>query len=194
MKVSFEWIYPIYCVLQLLNLKFKFSREETTTAPVMKSILVTVLALNCLYLYAEATDVKACPSKKSMIPISENTVDISNCVKGPCKLKRKTNISINQKFTPSEDIKSLTTTVFAEVLSLPLPFVGVDGTSACDFIFAEDGETKLGCPLKAGVPVVYKRSFPILEIYPKMSLTVHWELQGRGSKSITCFEVPAKIV
>lgn len=154
---------------------------------------------------------------KSLIPIEENTIDISNCVKGPCKLKRKTKVAINQKFTPSklydalntavpriynsasslpvtgEDIKSLTTTVFAQVLSLPLPFIGVDGTSACDFIFAEDGETKLGCPLKAGVPVVYRREFPVLEIYPRMSLTVHWELQ-RGSKSITCFEVPAKIV
>ncbi|EAT35799.1 AAEL012064-PA [Aedes aegypti] len=160
----------------------------------MKSLLVAVLALSCVFLYAEATEVKACPSTKSMVPISENTIDISNCVKGPCKLKRKTNVSINQKFTPSEDIKSLTTTVFAQVLSLPLPFIGVDGTSACDYIFAEDGETKLGCPLKAGVPVVYKRSFPVLEIYPKMSLTVHWELQGRGSKSVTCFEVPAKIV
>lgn len=160
----------------------------------MKSLLVTVLALSCLHLYAEATVVKSCPSKKSLIPIEENTIDISNCVKGPCKLKRKTKVAINQKFTPTEDIKSLTTTVFAEVLSLPLPFIGVDGTSACDHIFAEDGETKLGCPLKAGVPVVYRREFPILEIYPRMSLTVHWELQSRGSKSITCFEVPAKIV
>ncbi|XP_053698055.1 ecdysteroid-regulated 16 kDa protein [Sabethes cyaneus] len=160
----------------------------------MKSLFVVLLALNCLYLYAEATDVSACPSTKSLVPVTENTIDISNCSKPPCKLKRKTKVSINQKFTPTEDIKTLTTTVYAQVLSLPLPFIGVDGTGACDFIYAEDGETKAGCPLKAGVPVVYKREFPVLEIYPKMSLVVHWELQGRGSKSITCFEVPAKIV
>lgn len=160
----------------------------------MKSLLVAALALACLFLYAEATVVKSCPSTKSLVPIEQNTIEISNCAKGTCKLKRKTNVAINQKFTPTEDIKSLTTTVFAKVLAIPLPFVGVDGTSACDYIFAEDGTTKLGCPLKAGVPVVYRREFPVLEIYPKMSLTVHWELQGRGSKSITCFEVPAKIV
>ncbi|XP_058813414.1 ecdysteroid-regulated 16 kDa protein [Topomyia yanbarensis] len=160
----------------------------------MKSLFVAILALSCFYLHAGATEVNACPSTKSLVPVSDNTIDISNCTKGPCKLKRKTKVSINQKFTPTEDIKTMTTTVYAEVLSLPLPFIGVDGTSACDYIFAEDGETKLGCPLKAGVPVVYRREFPVLEIYPKMSLTVHWELQGRGSKSITCFEVPAKIV
>ncbi|XP_055641510.1 NPC intracellular cholesterol transporter 2 homolog a [Toxorhynchites rutilus septentrionalis] len=160
----------------------------------MKSMVVVVLALSCLYMYADATDVKACPSTRSLVPNDQNNVEISNCTKGPCKLKRKTKVSINQKFTPAEDIKTLTTTVYAQVLSLPLPFVGVDGTNACDHIFAEDGETKLGCPLKAGVPVVYKREFPVLEIYPKMSLVVHWELQGRGSQSITCFEVPAKIV
>ncbi|XP_055605558.1 ecdysteroid-regulated 16 kDa protein [Uranotaenia lowii] len=160
----------------------------------MNHLIITVLALSSFYLYAEATVVNGCPSTKSLVPIESNTVDISNCTKGPCKLKRRTKVSINQKFTPSEDIKSLTTTVFAQVLGLPLPFVGVDGTNACDYLFAEDGETKTGCPLKAGVPVVYKREFPVLEIYPKMSLVVHWELQSRGSKSITCFEVPAKIV
>lgn len=160
----------------------------------MKSVLVAVLALSCIFLYVEATEVSPCRSTRSLVPIEENTIDISNCDKPPCKLKRKTKVSINQKFTPSEDIKSLTTTVYAEVLSLPLPFVGVDQTSACDYIFAEDGETKLGCPLKAGVPVVYRREFPVLEIYPKMSLIVHWELESRASKSVTCFEVPAKIV
>uniref|UniRef100_A0A8D8A7C1 Ecdysteroid-regulated 16 kDa protein n=1 Tax=Culex pipiens TaxID=7175 RepID=A0A8D8A7C1_CULPI len=161
----------------------------------MKPVMIALLAVSCLCLYTvDATVVDPCPSSKSLVPIEENEIEISNCAKGPCKLKRKTKVSINQKFTPTENIKTMTTTVFAQVLGLPLPFIGVDGTSACDYIFAEDGETKLGCPLKAGVPVVYKREFPVLEIYPKMSLTVHWELQGRGSKSITCFEVPAKIV
>lgn len=160
----------------------------------MKSVMIALLALSCCLYVVDATVVDSCPSSKSLVPVEDNTIEISNCTKGPCKLKRKTNVSINQKFTPTEDIKSMKTTVFAQVLGLPLPFIGVDGTSACDYIFAEDGETKLGCPLKAGVPVVYKRSFPVLEIYPKMSLTVHWELEGRGAKSITCFEVLAKIV
>lgn len=87
----------------------------------MKSIFVAVLALSCLYMCADATDVKACPCEsiitlsisihlcfpsfsatRSLVPVEENNVEISNCVKGPCKLKRKTKVSINQKFTPSK--------------------------------------------------------------------------------------------
>lgn len=158
--------------------------------------LLVVVVVGCsLYGNAHGTVVESCGSTRSLVPIEGNTVEISNCEVGPCKLKRRTAVSINQKFTPTEDIKSLDTTVFAKIVGLPLPFIGVDGTSACPFLFAEDGETKLGCPLKAGVPVTYKRSFDVLEIYPKIpSMTIHWELQTKGGRSITCFEVPAKIV
>ncbi|XP_050071340.1 ecdysteroid-regulated 16 kDa protein [Anopheles maculipalpis] len=143
----------------------------------------------------QATVVESCGATRSLVPIEENVVEISSCEKGPCKLKRRSTVSINQKFTPTEDVKSLSTTVFAKIVGLPLPFVGVDGTSACPYLFAEDGVTKQECPLKAGVPVVYKRSFDVLEIYPKIpSMTIHWELQTKSGRSITCFEVPAKIV
>uniref|UniRef100_A0A182XHM1 MD-2-related lipid-recognition domain-containing protein n=6 Tax=gambiae species complex TaxID=44542 RepID=A0A182XHM1_ANOQN len=159
-------------------------------------VVVATLAVVCsLNGFAHATVVESCGATRSLVPIEQNTVDISNCEKGPCRLKRRTTVSINQKFTPTEDVKSLSTTVFAKIVGLPLPFVGVDGTSACPYLFAEDGETKLECPLKAGVPVVYKRSFDVLEIYPKIpSMTIHWELQTKSGRSITCFEVPAKIV
>lgn len=39
-----------------------WSREESIE---MKSLLVAVLALSCVFLYAEATEVKACPCKYS---------------------------------------------------------------------------------------------------------------------------------
>nr|ADC29846.1 MDL2 [Anopheles gambiae] len=159
-------------------------------------VVVATFAVVCsLNGFAHATVAESCGATRSLVPIEQNTVDISNCEKGPCRLKRRTTVSINQKFTPTEDVKSLSTTVFAKIVGLPLPFVGVDGTSACPYLFAEDGETKLECPLKAGVPVVYKRSFDVLEIYPKIpSMTIHWELQTKSGRSITCFEVPAKIV
>lgn len=96
-------------------------------------------------------------------------------------------------FTPERDIKELKTVVQAILFGVPLPFVGVDGTSACDNIYAEDGTTKLGCPLKAGTKYVYKNSFPIEEFYPAAQLTVHWALASQG-KDLICFEVPAKIV
>lgn len=92
------------------------------------------------------------------------------------------------------DIKELTTSVYAIVLGLPLPFIGVDGTSACDKMFLEDGITKVECPLKAGQNYVYKNSFPVLELYPKLTLVVHWALTTKNNKDAVCFELPAKIL
>ncbi|XP_049535850.1 NPC intracellular cholesterol transporter 2 homolog a [Anopheles darlingi] len=163
--------------------------------PTFVLLVVAVVCCSLLPEHAHATVVESCGDTRALVPIEENVIEISNCEKGPCKLKRRTSVSINQKFTPSEDVKSLNTAVFAKIVGLPLPFIGVDGTSACQYLFAEDGETQVGCPLKAGVPVVYKRSFDVLEIYPKIpSMTIHWELQTKSGRAITCFEVPAKIV
>lgn len=106
-------------------------------------------------------------------------------------MKRKTTVDVSLRFTPEKDIKTLTTTVFANVLNVPLPFIGVDGTSACDKLFKEDGTTA-SCPLKGGETYVYKNSFPILEFYPKLNLVVHWALT-HNNENVACFEVPAKI-
>lgn len=118
---------------------------------------------------------------------------MTNCATGVCKLRRKTTVGITLHFTPERDVRELTTTVHANVLGLPLPFIGVDGTSACDKVFAADGETAAACPLKAGTPYVYKNSFPVLEVYPKLKLVVHWALTSRG-RDVVCFELPASIV
>jgi hypothetical protein len=74
----------------------------------------------------------------------------------------------------------------------PFPFVGVDGVSACGNLFDESGQ-KASCPLQKGKTYIYKNSFKVLEIYPKIQLLVHWALQT-GGKDITCFEIPARIV
>lgn len=96
------------------------------------------------------------------------------------------------KFTPEEDIQELTTRVHANILNLPLPFIGVDGTSACKNVFAEDGTTKVDCPLKKGTNYVYKNGFPVEDFYPTVQLVVHWALEA-NKKDVACFEVPARI-
>lgn len=96
-------------------------------------------------------------------------------------------------FFLDHDIERLQTNVYGEILGLPLPFVGVDGISACDKVFQSDGTTKAPCPLKKGVEYLYKNSFPILEIYPRVNPIVHWSISENG-KDISCFEVPAKIL
>lgn len=79
---------------------------------------------------------------------------------------------------PNEDVESLTNAVSAAVLSVPLPFVGVDGTSACDNVYNADG-TPAGCSLKKGVEYHYKREFPILPIYPTVSVSQWTDTSSR---------------
>ena len=73
--------------------------------------------------------------------------------------------------------------------------VGVDQTSACSHVYLDDDKlTKTKCPLTAGQTYIYKNSFKVLEIYPKISLVVHWALTTPEGHTATCFELPAKIV
>lgn len=97
-------------------------------------------------------------------------------------------------FIPDHVIKKLTTNVHAIILNVPLPFIGVDGTSACNNVYLEDAKTKTSCPLKAGQTYVYKNSFDILPVYPTIAaLDVHWALTEANNKEVLCFEIPAKI-
>ena len=101
-----------------------------------------------------------------------NLVKITGCDVPPCKLKRRTKAAVEQKFVPSEDVENVVNSVSAAVVGVPLPFIGVDGTSACDNIFKVDG-TPAGCSLKKGVEYIYKREFPVLQIYPTVSADVN---------------------
>ncbi|XP_047113772.1 NPC intracellular cholesterol transporter 2 homolog a [Schistocerca piceifrons] len=139
---------------------------------------------------AAATAVKHCGTDSPYEDVNE--VLISGCQQGTCKLKKKTEVGLEFKFTPSEDIKQLKNRVYAELLTLPFPFAGVDGTSACDQVFDASGQ-KAGCPLKAGQEYVYKNKLKVLDIYPKIRVLVHWELQDQNEKTLKCFEVPARI-
>jgi Niemann-Pick C2 protein len=82
--------------------------------------------------------------------------------------------------------------VNALIGNLPFPFIGVDGVSACNNVFDESGN-KASCPLQKGQTYIYRNSFKVLEIYPKIQLVVHWALRS-GNQDIICFEVPARII
>lgn len=96
-------------------------------------------------------------------------ITVSNCDKPTCILKQGTTTSIEIKLLPSRTIESLVNEVNAFLFNVRLPFVGVDGTNACDNIYKPDG-SKAGCPLKEGVEYVYKNSFPVMVFYPRVIL------------------------
>ncbi|KYN36062.1 Epididymal secretory protein E1, partial [Trachymyrmex septentrionalis] len=118
-------------------------------------------------------------------------ISISDCDKPECPLKQGSTIKIEMKLVPNKDIQSLKNNVQGIITGIPIPFVGVDGTNACDNIYNADG-SKAGCPLKKGEQYIYKNSFPILSIYPRIPVIVYYALK-EGNDRVACFEVPAKI-
>ncbi|PBC26578.1 NPC intracellular cholesterol transporter 2 homolog a [Apis cerana] len=149
----------------------------------------TILVFVALLVVVCATEVNHCGTGEKFE--DPNQVKITGCDVPPCKLKRRTKASVEQKFVPKQDVESLVNSVNAAVLGVPLPFVGVDGTSACDNIYNLDG-TPAGCSLKKDIEYIYKREFPVLQIYPTISMVIHYALM-EGNNTVACFEVPAKI-
>nr|CAD7265307.1 unnamed protein product [Timema shepardi]CAD7577743.1 unnamed protein product [Timema californicum] len=119
--------------------------------------------------------------------------NVVGCTKPPCRLRRKTEVAMEVKFTPEFDVPSVKNSVHALILNIPFPFIGVDGTNACDTIFETDG-SKASCPLKGGKEYVYKNNFKVLEIYPKIKVNVIWSLATPDNKNVFCFSLPARIV
>ncbi|XP_046402592.1 NPC intracellular cholesterol transporter 2 [Ischnura elegans] len=157
----------------------------------MKTTIVALTVALCVFAVSEATQVRSC-SNDQVIQDSD-FVHVSGCEVPPCKLKKKTKINVDFKFKPETEVKSLENSVFAYVLGIPLPFVGVDSTSACSFIFDEAGKPA-GCPLKAGTTYFYKNSFDVLEVYPKIKTTVQWALREPSGKDHVCFKVDSRII
>ncbi|KAK6623470.1 hypothetical protein RUM43_009322 [Polyplax serrata] len=123
-----------------------------------------------------------------------NRVSLSNCDKPPCLLKKKTTTTVELKFTPKQNIHRLTNAVYAEILGVPFPFIGVDGANVCEKIFDASTGAKASCPLQAGKDYIYKDQFKILDVYPKIKVLVHWALRNEYNNDVLCFEVPAKII
>ncbi|KAG5309578.1 NPC2 protein, partial [Acromyrmex insinuator] len=121
----------------------------------------------------------------------QNQITISNCDEPVCLLKEGTIVTIEIKFVPNRDIQTLINNVVALVLNVLLSFIGIDETNACNNIYNANG-SKVDCPLKKDEQYVYKNSFSVLSMYPKISLIVHYALR-EGNDNVICFEIPAKI-
>ncbi|CAB3370735.1 Hypothetical predicted protein [Cloeon dipterum] len=140
-----------------------------------------------------ATEVRPC---QQGVKFAEDDVKITNCAVPPCRLRQKSKVGVEIKLKPAENIKSLTTNVFAVVFGVPLPFVGVDGTDACGNIYNADGTTKVGCPLRAGEEYVYKNAFDVLNSYPRIKVDVSWSLSDGSifnEKVYHCFKIQSRI-
>ncbi|XP_014291239.1 NPC intracellular cholesterol transporter 2 homolog a [Halyomorpha halys] len=103
-----------------------------------------------------------------------------------CKLNRGTNATLTVKFTPNEDITEVTAVVHGILGGVPIPF-NLPNPNCCK-------ESGLQCPLEKNQQYTYVATLPVLGSYPRVKVTVKWELQTNDKKDIICFELPAKIV
>ncbi|XP_014467221.1 PREDICTED: protein NPC2 homolog [Dinoponera quadriceps] len=150
----------------------------------------TLFVFAALAVLASATEVQPCENGAPLVTDGVQ-ITVSGCDKPTCLLRQGTTINIQAKFTPERAIQSLVNDVSALLFNVPLPFVGVDGTNACENIYNAEG-SKTGCPMQPGVEYTYKNSFDVLPIYPRVALTVRYALR-EGNDRIICFELPSKI-
>uniref|UniRef100_A0A8C5Q0N4 NPC intracellular cholesterol transporter 2 n=1 Tax=Leptobrachium leishanense TaxID=445787 RepID=A0A8C5Q0N4_9ANUR len=113
------------------------------------------------------------------------SVDVSPCPKQPCRLARGSSYTINVTFTSSEDTGRLTAVVQGLLFNVPLP-VFIPEHNGC--------KSGISCPVKEGKTYSYITTLPILYIYPKVMLVLHWQLLDAGSQDFLCWEIPVKIM
>lgn len=85
---------------------------------------------------------------------------------------------------PAVPSTSLTTVVHGHVLGLDMPFP-LANPDAC--------AAGVQCPLQSGSSYEYTASLDVLKSYPKVKVTVKWELQDQNGDDVVCVEIPARI-
>lgn len=150
---------------------------------VILSSLVTI----CL----AVTPTKKCQGK-ALEPVK---LEMGDCTATPCTIRRNTTVPVDIHFKLDRDARELYMNVYAIILSIPFPFIGVDGNNICDKVWDTDGKTKVSCPLKKDHVYRFTDTFKILDRYPKIDLEVHWSLNERkNARELVCFELPSKII
>jgi len=102
-----------------------------------------------------------------------------------CILKTGNNATINIVFTPNMKSDALSAAVHGIVAGIPMPF-HFPQTNACE-------GSNVTCPITPGQDYFYSVQLPILASYPKIKVTVKWELKDASGKDIICTEIPAKL-
>lgn len=69
------------------------------------------------------------------------------------------------------EVTRLTSSVYAWIFSIPFPYLGIDGTSACNNLSLRNG-TPTTCPIRKGQQYIYKNAVEIKAAYPKVILEI----------------------
>jgi len=55
-------------------------------------------------------------------------------------------------------------------------------------------ESNISCPIEPGQTYNYSVQLPILRNYPKVRVTVKWQLKDESGSELVCVEIPARLV
>jgi len=121
----------------------------------------------------------------------KDRISVDPCGKKKCRLPKGQNTTVTFRFKTDTVVPKLKNNVHA-VIGIPLPFIGVHDTSACENILNAEDLTPAPCPLEANKEYIYSNAFFVHEWYPEVSLTVEWSLVN-GDDIVICFKIPAVI-
>lgn len=65
------------------------------------------------------------------------------------------------------EVSRLTSSVYAWIFSIPFPYLGIDGTSACNNLSLRNGAPTT-CPIRKGQQYKYKAAIEVKATYPKV--------------------------
>lgn len=124
---------------------------------------------------------------------SPRTVDISDCPKTPCDLKRGSTVKMTSLFVVDEYAEQLNTKAYFDDLTTQIkgeyPLPPSQKTTCQNLVGAR-------CPVYDGEEVTYTLEMPILPIYPTgidldLTITV---ANPDTNRNLTCFSVLARTV
>ncbi|XP_043589991.1 NPC intracellular cholesterol transporter 2 homolog a-like [Bombus pyrosoma] len=132
-----------------------------------------------------ALDIDDCGSKVGKFTSVTLDCDMNKSV---CDLIPNTNATINIDFTVDKDVSKVNAVVHGIVMDVPIPFP-LPNADAC-----QTPDSGIKCPLKKGDATFhYKNTLLVLKSYPKVSVTVKWQLKDENNEDIICILIPARI-
>ncbi|CAK9807024.1 NPC intracellular cholesterol transporter 2 homolog a [Anthophora plagiata] len=152
----------------------------------MRRMIAAILLL-CYLSFSptcRAFNVEDCGSKSGKFTSVTLSCDMSKSV---CDLIPNTNATIEINFTIDKDISAVNAVVHGIIMDVPIPFP-LGNANACTH-----SESNISCPLAKGGSYLYRNVLPVHKSYPKLAVTVKWQLKDENNEDIVCVLIPAKI-
>jgi len=147
---------------------------------VSKTLVLVIVTLHLSMCYGVV--IKDCGSKGAVIV---NT-SVEPCGSGSvCHLERGKSANISVTFNTTATAAKVVASVHGIIAGVPIPFP-IPQSDACL-------NSGLKCPLAKSQQYQYHASLFVRSSYPKIDVTVQWELLNEAKRPIFCISIPATL-